>query len=159
MPLITAWSTPRVELPTALERRWQALRILEGRGQAAGEKALQAEHGVSASEYAALAALAYSNDGGHLRQQTLADAIPLNQSSVSRLVGRLEKLGLTERYLCATDRRGVYTQITEQGRALVAAAHDTYLRALDAALDQAVAEDDLGPVVAFIRSDGAPSAG
>ena len=89
----------------------------------------------------ALAALAYSDDGGHLRQQVLADAIPLNQSSVSRLVARLEKLGLTERYLCPTDRRGVYTQITDVGRATVEAARHTYLRVLKEILNDAVQDD------------------
>lgn len=156
MPLNSAVN-PRIELPTVVEHRWQALRILEGRVQDAVDKALQAEHNLLASEYNALAALAYSDDDGHLRQQVLADAIPLNQSSVSRLVGRLEKLGLTERYLCATDRRGVYTQITEQGRALVAAAHETYLRALREALDAAADDEDLGPVVAYVQTEAAPS--
>lgn len=152
MPLVTA-SSPRIALPTALEQRWQALRILEGRVQDAVEKALQAAHKMSYSDYTALAALAYSDDGGHLRQQFLADAIPLNQSSVSRLVGRLEKLGLTERYLCDTDRRGVYTQITESGRELVARAHETYLRALYAALDEAAKDVELSFVVDFVRGE------
>lgn len=137
MPLVTT-ASPRIELPTPLEQHWQALRILQGRVDEAVNRALQAEHGLSLSEYTALAALAYSDDGGHLRQQILADAIPLNQSSVSRLVGRLEKLGLTERYVCPNDRRGVYTQITEAGRAMVETARSTYLRVLREILEDAV---------------------
>jgi len=134
-------ASPRIELPTPLEANWQALRILQGRVDEAANRALQTEHGLSLSEYNALAALAYSDDGGHLRQQVLADAIPLNQSSVSRLVARLEKLGLTERYLCPTDRRGVYTQITDVGRATVEAARHTYLRVLKEILNDAVQDD------------------
>jgi DNA-binding MarR family transcriptional regulator len=152
MPLSTA-PTPRITLPSELEQRWQALRTLEARVREAAEQALHSAYGVSYSEYTALAALNYSDDGGHLRQQVLADALPLNQSSVSRLVGRLEKLGLTERYLCATDRRGVYTQITDAGRELVARAHETYVQALDEALTLAAKDDALRPVVDHLRGD------
>jgi DNA-binding MarR family transcriptional regulator len=152
MPLVTG-PTPRIEFPAAVDGRWQHLRVVGARLHDAVDKALQAAHKLSASEYSALAALAYSDDGGHLRQQILADAIPLNQSSLSRLVGRLEKAGLTERYLCATDRRGVYTQITERGRALVAQAYETYAAALAAALDELAVEPDLAPLVAYLRAD------
>ncbi|GLW12704.1 hypothetical protein Misp01_78320 [Microtetraspora sp. NBRC 13810] len=145
-----------------LERRWQELRRLESRIEEATERALRAHHGISASEYAALAALAYSDDGGHLRQQVLAEEIPLSESSVTRLVARLEKTGLTERYLCETDRRGVYTQITARGRSLVEEARATLLAALADALDaaeDAVAEtapggyEDVGPVLAYLRDE------
>jgi DNA-binding MarR family transcriptional regulator len=136
VPLATSTS-PHIELPTSLEQDWQALRILQGAVEDAANRALHSEHGLSLSEYTALAALAYSDDGGHLRQQILADAIPLNQSSLSRLVGRLEKLGLTERYICPNDRRGVYTQITEAGRAKVEAARPTYLAVLRQILGEA----------------------
>lgn len=150
MPLITTVS-PRIELPTALERHWQGLRILQGQVDVAADRALHAEHGISLSEYTALAALAYSDDDGHLRQQILADAIPLNQSSLSRLVGRLEKLGLTERYVCPNDRRGVYTQITEAGRAKVEESRPTYLRVLQATLDEAAAQDEAPAVTRLLR--------
>ncbi|WP_374066513.1 MarR family transcriptional regulator [Actinokineospora auranticolor] len=48
--------------------------------------------------------------------QDLAEAIGLNQSSVSRLVTRLEQAGLTDRVLCADDRRGIHPMITEHWR-------------------------------------------
>lgn len=154
----TSTGNPRIELPTALERHWQALRIAQGQADAAADRALHAEHGISLSEYTALAALAFSDDDGHLRQQVLADAIPLNQSSLSRLVGRLEKLGLTERYLCPNDRRGVYTQITRAGRDKVDEARPTYLRALHDTLDALAARDDL-PEVARLLGDLAEDEG
>lgn len=156
MPLITTVS-PRIELPTALERHWQGLRILQGQVDVAVDRALHAEHGISLSEYTALAALHYSDDDGHLRQQILADAIPLNQSSLSRLVGRLEKLGLTERYVCPNDRRGVYTQITEAGRAKVEESRPMYLRVLQAVLGEAAAQDD-APVVSRMLSEAVDQA-
>lgn len=146
MPL-AAQPVPRIELPTELERRWQRLRLLTGKIQERLERTLQ-EHGLSVSEYVALAALAHSDDGGHLRQQVLAEAIPLNQSSLSRLVTRLEREGLTERYHCMNDRRGVYTQITELGRRKVEQSHESYLAVLRAAL--AEEEQDNEVIVAHL---------
>ncbi|HEX5595057.1 MAG TPA: MarR family transcriptional regulator [Micromonosporaceae bacterium] len=58
--------------------------------------------------------------------QRVAELVGLPQSTTSRLVARLENAGLLERYLCDTDRRGVYTQITPAGRAIQAAAAATY---------------------------------
>lgn len=136
---------PEIRLPSELERKAHALRLVQARLDDATGQALQRTHGISVTEYLALAALAYSNDGGHLRQQLLAESIPLQHSSVSRLVGRLDRAGLTERYLCDSDRRGVYTQITERGRALVRDARKTYRKALRNALSEASADERFAP--------------
>ncbi|MBW4717271.1 MarR family winged helix-turn-helix transcriptional regulator [Saccharothrix obliqua] len=133
---------PRIELPTETERQWHRLRLAVSRVNDRLERAL-GTHQLSLSEYTALSALAFSDDGGHLRQQVLADAVPLNQSSLSRLVTRLEREGLTERYHCLNDRRGVYTQITEKGRRKVDEAREVYLDALRDALAEEEADDFL----------------
>jgi DNA-binding MarR family transcriptional regulator len=143
---------PEVRLPSELERNAHALRLLQARVDDATEQALQHAHQISVTEYLALAALAYSNDGGHLRQQVLAEAIPLQHSSVSRLVGRLDRAGLTERYLCESDRRGVYTQITAEGRALVRSARRTYLKAIQGALIGARDDVRLAPWVTQLEA-------
>lgn len=49
--------------------------------------------------------------------QELASQLGLNQSSVSRMVERLERGELTMRDLCPDDKRGVYTVLTAKGRA------------------------------------------
>ncbi|AQZ70519.1 hypothetical protein BKM31_20045 [[Actinomadura] parvosata subsp. kistnae] len=146
-----------MELPSGLERRWQALRHLEAAVQEALDRALQNEHGLSVSEYTALAALAYSDDDGHLRQQVLAEAIPLRQSSVSRLVARLERMGLTERFHCPTDRRGVYTQITDRGRDVVTAARATYVGVLQQALAELSGDRRLAALVEQLHRDTDPA--
>lgn len=96
-------------------------------------KVLQAQHRLGLSEYRALEILARSEDS-ELRMQELAAHLCLNQSSVSRMVERLERAGLTIRDLCPDDKRGVYTVLTEKGRAILEGAQPVYVQALDAAL-------------------------
>lgn len=98
--------------------------------------AVQRGHGLGLSEFRALGFLAEAPDG-ELRMQDLATRLGLNQSSVTRLVGRLDGAGLAYRDLCPDDRRGVYTVITEAGRERYAAARATYRDTLAAALDEA----------------------
>lgn len=147
-------AAPVIREPTKLERDWRGVRLFEALIREQLEIALE-PHGLTCSEYSALVALHYSNDGGHLRQQVLAKAIPITQSSLSRLVGRLERQGFTERYHCPDDLRGVYTQITDKGRAKVKAARKSYL----AALEQVVSDEDAQPLrAAAISLFAEPSA-
>ncbi|GLW64718.1 MarR family transcriptional regulator [Actinomadura rubrobrunea] len=134
---------------------WEQVVGLYGRVEQELAKALL-PHGVGLSEYRALCRLVCAPEG-ELRMQELADLIGLNQSSVSRLVARLEAAGLTRRDVCLKDRRGVYTVITDEGRALqqkIAPIYDeTLRRALDAAADDA----RVGPLVAALRAHASQS--
>jgi DNA-binding MarR family transcriptional regulator len=96
-------------------------------------KVLQARHGLGLSEYRALEILARSQNS-ELRMQELAAHLRLNQSSVSRMVERLERAGFTVRDLCPDDKRGVYTVLTKDGRARLESAQPDYEKALEAAL-------------------------
>jgi DNA-binding MarR family transcriptional regulator len=98
-------------------------------------KVLQTRHGLGLSEYRALEILARSQNS-ELRMQELASHLRLNQSSVSRMVERLERGGLTVRDLCPDDKRGVYTVLTEKGRARLESAQPDYERALGAAVKE-----------------------
>ena len=98
-------------------------------------KVLQAQYGIGLSEYRALDILAQSQDS-ELRMQELATHLRLNQSSVSRMVERLERAGLTVRDLCPDDKRGVYTVLTEKGRERLESAQPDYEKALEAALQE-----------------------
>ena len=55
---------------------------------------------------------------GWLRLNELNDNVLLSQSSLSRLVDRLEKRGLVERMPAPDDGRGVLLKLTEEGAAL-----------------------------------------
>ncbi|MCV2219520.1 MarR family winged helix-turn-helix transcriptional regulator [Thauera sp. Sel9] len=96
-------------------------------------KVLQARHGLGLSEYRALEILARSQNS-ELRMQDLAAHLGLNQSSVSRMVERLERSGFTVRDLCPDDKRGVYTVLTKDGRTRLESAQPDYEKALAAAL-------------------------
>lgn len=98
-------------------------------------KVLQAQHGLGLSEFRALEILARSPDL-ELRMQELASHLRLNQSSVSRMVERLERGGFTVRDLCPDDKRGVYTVLTDKGRAQLESAQPVYEAALDAAVKE-----------------------
>ena len=96
-------------------------------------RTLQEQHGVGLSDYRALQILSRSPDS-ELRMQELASYLRLNQSSVSRMVERLERHGLTIRDLCPDDKRGVYTVLTDKGRSRLESAQPDYEAALTAAL-------------------------
>ncbi|MEU8798275.1 MarR family transcriptional regulator [Spirillospora sp. NPDC048819] len=136
---------------TADDLLWDGVVTLHGRVEHQLTKAMQRQHGIGLSEYRALCRLSRADDG-ELRMQELADLIGLNQSSVSRLVARLEAAGLTRRAMCPKDRRGVYTVITEEGRAVQAKAGPTYTATLTEALDATAADPALAALVAALRT-------
>lgn len=75
---------------------------------------LSQSHGLGLTDYRALTLLSEAPDR-ELRISELATRIGLNQSSTTRLVGRLELKGLVTRDTCPEDGRGVYAVITETG--------------------------------------------
>ncbi len=125
---------------------WRTLAALHARLETRIERALQDAHGISVSEYSVLDALS-RQDGWHMRMQQLANAVVLSQSATTRLVTRLENQGYLGRYLCDTDRRGIYTEVTEAGGEVLAVARETHDTALRAALDEAAESPELRPLV------------
>ncbi|MEV5008786.1 MarR family transcriptional regulator [Streptomyces sp. NPDC055692] len=134
---------------TALAHSWSALSLLHGRIESRVERALQTAHRLSAREYSLLDVLSRQHDGegGHLQMRQVADSVVLSQSATTRLVTRLEDRGLLSRYLCPTDRRGIYTEVTDDGLRLLEEARPTHNTALREALDQAATEPVLAPLV------------
>jgi DNA-binding MarR family transcriptional regulator len=125
---------------------WRTLAALHGRLEEALEKALQSEFDLSVVEYTVLDTLA-RQDGWHMRMQQLSRAAALSHSATTRLVTRLEKRGLLARFLCPDDRRGIYSQITDQGRDLLERARPVHDVTLKEALDAAAAVPELGRLV------------
>ncbi|WP_058045350.1 MarR family winged helix-turn-helix transcriptional regulator [Streptomyces roseifaciens] len=137
-----------------LAQGWCALSALHGRIEAHIERALQAAHGLSVREFSVLDVLSrqHSGEGGHLRMNEVAEAVVLSQSATTRLVNRLEDRGLLTRYLCLTDRRGIYTDVTEAGLALLGEARPTNDTALREALREASKREELAPLVTAVES-------
>ncbi|OUC95126.1 MarR family winged helix-turn-helix transcriptional regulator [Streptosporangium minutum] len=134
--------TPTAPAPAAappgsdLAATWQHILLLHARVEHKLAAALQRRHGIGLSEFRALGHLAASPTS-ELRMQELADKVGLNQSSVTRLVARLNAADFAVRDLCPDDKRGVYTVITETGRARHAEASRTYEDTLSSALHEA----------------------
>lgn len=143
---------------TGLAQGWCALSLLHDRIESHIERALQAAHELSAREYSLLDVLSRQHDGegGHLQMKQVAEAVVLSQSATTRLVTRLEDRGLLVRYLCPTDRRGIYTNVSAPGLDLLAEARPTNAAALREALDTAAGVPQLAPLVRTLESLEAP---
>ncbi|MEU0524878.1 MarR family winged helix-turn-helix transcriptional regulator [Streptomyces niveus] len=144
---------------TALAQGWVALSLLHSRIETHIERALQSGHDLSVREYSLLDVLSRQHDGegGHLQMKQVADAVVLSQSATTRLVTRLEDRGLLTRYLCPTDRRGIYTDVSEAGLQLLAGARPTNDTALREALDAAAANPELAPLVRTVEELRVPA--
>jgi DNA-binding MarR family transcriptional regulator len=131
-------ATTVIDGHTTLAQRWYSLQVAHDRISARIEKQLQPAHGISLREFSLLEVLNRQHDGegGHLQMKEVAAAVALSQSATTRLVARLEDRGLLTRYICSTDRRGIYTDVTAAGRELLEAARPLN----DAALEEVLAE-------------------
>ena len=90
------------------------------------DEELRREHGLPLTSFDVLVQLDMAPDG-QLRMSELADAVLLSRSGLTRLVDRLESQGLLRRERCASDARGLFAEITDDGRAVFAEARRTHL--------------------------------
>lgn len=136
---------------------WRTLAALHARIEDRLGRALEAAHEISVSEYTVLDVLS-RQDEHHMRMQQLSTAVVLSQSATTRLVTRLEERRLLARYLCADDRRGIYSQVTDAGAELLAAARPTHDEAVRSALAEAEQVPELEPLVRALETLPAPPA-
>jgi DNA-binding MarR family transcriptional regulator len=123
-----------VQAPSDPVGSWRALNAAHAAVQAALEYELRREHDLSTIEYEVLDRLGEC-PLGKVRMQELAEAVHATQSTVSRVVARLEDEGLTCRAMCDDDRRGIFASLSEPGRARLEAATPTYRRVIAETLD------------------------
>ncbi|MEU2719716.1 MarR family winged helix-turn-helix transcriptional regulator [Streptomyces smyrnaeus] len=151
--------------------RWcMAVRLL-GRVERELDETLSRGHGLPLSEYRALCALGRADTearGGvgdekaeatALRMGELADRIGLKDSSVTRLVARLEGRGLAERAAAPGDGRAVAARITPLGRQWYAEITPTYRAALGRALEASLSNVYLADLAAWVRTGESAVAG
>jgi DNA-binding MarR family transcriptional regulator len=87
---------------------------------------LAREHKLPLSSYEVLLFLADAPEG-RMRMSDLAESVLLSRSGLTRLVDRLEREGLLKRERCESDARGLFAEITPEGRRLFDAARRTHL--------------------------------
>ncbi|GII61264.1 hypothetical protein Skr01_13490 [Sphaerisporangium krabiense] len=109
---------------------WRELLARHATTWCALERELHDRHGLGVSDFEVLDRMSESEHGKY-RVQELADAVHLSQSALSRLISRLERAGLVCRNMCPDDRRGVFVQITEDGRRRHAEALPTHRAVLN----------------------------
>lgn len=130
--------------------KWERVKLVIDSVETQVAKNLQQTHRLGLTEYRALAELSEAKDS-ELRMQELAKLLGLNQSSITRLVERLEKEGYTIRDLCPKDKRGVYTVLTERGREIYLQSKQNYEAYINTALDEAYSIDENQEVVLCLR--------
>ena len=90
------------------------------------DRELEEAHGLPLTHYEVLFHLFFAPDN-RLRMSDLASSVLLSQSGVTRLVDRLERAGHVVRHQCVDDRRVLYAQLTDRGRARLLEARPTHL--------------------------------
>jgi len=106
---------------------WRSFLVAHAQIRRQLERELQAEQSLGLGEYEVLLLLNKADDH-RLRMSELADLLGLSRSGVTRLVDRLQADALVERALCATDRRGSWTILTDAGHRRLRRASPTHLR-------------------------------
>ena len=91
---------------------------------------LQAEHGLTISDFEVLLRLARAPDR-RMRRVDLAQEVLLTASGITRLLDGLERAGLVRRDLCTADRRVVYAVLTDEGLAKLRTAAETHFGQLE----------------------------
>jgi DNA-binding MarR family transcriptional regulator len=122
------------------------------RAHAALTRALDAEltreHDLPLSSYEVLLFL-NDSDEGRMRMSELAESVLLSRSGLTRLVDRLERQGLLRRERCASDARGLFAEITDEGRAAFAEARKTHLEGVRRLFLDHFSRDELRTLGAF----------
>lgn len=109
---------------------WRRYLAMTGRLQAAMNRQLQQEHGLSLADYDVLVAL---DESPGCRMNDLGEHLGWEQSRVSHQLRRMRDRGLVDRRDADDDRRAAIVELTAQGRAALAAAapaHAELVRAL-----------------------------
>lgn len=116
-----------VETPPArnLSASWAQVAAIVAAVDATLGKWLVDNYNIGLTEYRAVLHLSRTSDR-ELRITELANRVGLTQSSVTRLVGRMETKGLAFRDTCPDDGRGVFAVITDAGLDAVTEIREPY---------------------------------
>jgi MarR family 2-MHQ and catechol resistance regulon transcriptional repressor len=110
-----------------------------------------AQHALSPIEFEVLLRLGRSPDG-QLRMTDLAAQTSLTASGVTRVVDRLERDSLVTRRACPSDRRSLYTVISESGRQRLDAILPRHVELIDEWFTSRLGSDELDDLLASLRT-------
>lgn len=111
------------------ERAWRALQFMQMRVEGELARQLAAESGLSYPDYLVLVALTDRSDG-RLRLYQLAHELGWEKSRASHHVGRMVGRDLVRKERCASDRRGAFVVVTDEGRRAIHAAAPGHVAAV-----------------------------
>lgn len=105
---------PTTELDELEHRAWRTFLVAHAQVARRLETDLLATSNLPLAEFDVLFQLDIA-EGHRLRMSELADRVVLSRAGMTRLVDRLVADGLVARLKCASDARGAYAVLTEQG--------------------------------------------
>jgi len=156
-------ATIRVVNPGSDQERlevWFTLMRAQAAVSDALEADLQASRGLPLSWYQVLIGIA-QDDPARMRMQDLATFAVLSKSGLSRLIDRMEAAGLVRRESCASDRRGTFATLTEEGRRALAAATPVFLEGFERAVARHLSDADVRSLQAalgkVLEANGKPA--
>jgi DNA-binding MarR family transcriptional regulator len=132
------------------ERIWRDWLRLNAELSAALHRQLQAEAGLSMSDYEVLVDLT-DDPAGRIRVTELAGLLQWERSRVSHHVTRMERRGLVEREECTDDGRGAYVAITPAGRTAIEHAAPGHAQAVRRLVFDALQADEVRSLEAVIE--------
>jgi DNA-binding MarR family transcriptional regulator len=113
------------------------------------ESELLAAHSLSIAEYGVLVTLVEAPDH-RLRMTDLADQVLLSRSGLTRLVDRMQRNGLVERFKCPSDARGMHAVLTDLGYQRLKESSGTHLRGVREHVTGQLTEGELGQMHALM---------
>jgi DNA-binding MarR family transcriptional regulator len=132
------------------------------RGHAVARRSLTAqlhtEHRLTVNDYEALLLLSRA-DGNIMRRVDLAEGLQLTASGVTRLLDGLERQGLVEKAICASDARVTYAKLTGPGLEKLEQASSSHIAAIQALFEEHFTSDELATLAELLgRLPGAGAA-
>ncbi|WP_426998077.1 MarR family winged helix-turn-helix transcriptional regulator [Pseudarthrobacter sp. N5] len=113
-----------------LVEQWRSIQNAYFRTAGAIDRELEARFDIGLNEFEILDLVADSTEAA-CRMKQLGERTPMTQSAMSKVVDRLQKAGLISRHSCEDDRRSLFLELTDTGRALhaeAAVAHRALLK-------------------------------